>query len=166
MNCQDCEMLMAEALGDELTPEDKIRFEGHLAECERCRRDYESARSTISAMRSLPGPQRVAVHREGDRLVIDETPARPPHSRHWSSRGIFRYAASVLISFTAGYGVHSARVARELTLPASPFVDTSPGTANASPRRSLQQTLVSAHTRNPRKSDLATCMAAMFPARQ
>ena len=67
MNCEDVEMLLADALGDELADADRAAFEAHLAECERCRREYETTRAAVQSMRALPGPQRVTVRREGDR---------------------------------------------------------------------------------------------------
>jgi anti-sigma factor RsiW len=39
MNCEEFEMLMADALGDELSPNDRPVFEAHLAECDCCRQE-------------------------------------------------------------------------------------------------------------------------------
>ncbi len=107
MTCEDFEMLMADALGGELSPADRPVFEAHLAECEDCRREYESASKTVSTMRELPGPERLTIRREGDRLVIDKAPARVLRSPWWSRGGVLRYAASILIAFTAGYALHA-----------------------------------------------------------
>ena len=71
-DCEDFEMLTADALGNELSEADRPAFEAHLAQCEKCRREYETASRTVSMMRALPGPTRVTIRREGDRLVIDD----------------------------------------------------------------------------------------------
>ena len=56
MDCQAFEMMMAEALGDELSPEDRPAFEAHLASCDRCRREYESACATVDRTKTSLWP--------------------------------------------------------------------------------------------------------------
>ncbi len=69
MKCEDVEMLMADALGDELSSDDRSVFEFHLAECDRCRQEYETALRAVDTMRLLPGPRPLrtgSIHRRGD----------------------------------------------------------------------------------------------------
>lgn len=186
MTCEDFEMLMADALGGELSPTDRPLFEAHLAECEDCRLEYESASKTVSTMRELPGPARVDIRREGDRLVIDKVPAGVLRSPWWSSGGVLRYAASILIAFTAGYALHAGllltgdtphiQVADEngqYGIQESGTIDTEIQNAvaadaskppTASPTN-LQRALVNTHARNPHRSDLAKCLIAMANAK-
>jgi anti-sigma factor RsiW len=165
MNCKEFESLLADALGDELSSEDRPAFEEHLADCQRCRLEFESTREAVAAMRALPGPQRVSVRREGNRLVIqdDDRTGPVPRGLHrgeglppvarWT-RGVFRYAASVLIAFTAGYIAHAALVVQETPIPRNEIVKV-PGS------KTLGGALVSAYTRNAARSDLAKALIAM-----
>lgn len=189
MTCQDFETLMADALGDELSSGDRATFEAHLAECEACRLEYESARRTVVAMRELPGPTRVKIRREGSRLVIDEsdeadsdrredrtgaaagTGARRARGVPISSKqvplavrlssGVFRYAASIMIAFVAGYAFHAGLLitdAMRTDVGVVQPVNVAPTGRQAG---SFQRALVDAHQRNRGSSGLAKCLIAM-----
>jgi anti-sigma factor RsiW len=174
MSCEDFESLLADALGDELSPEDRPRFEEHLANCPRCRREYESSREAVATLRDLPGPRRVSVRREGDRLVIEDAVdgdagrRRSPAGRagvwpasQWRG-GIYRYAASILIAFTAGYIAHAAFGAQTAVAPSDhKTVQVLPDPIKVNARQSLQTALASTYTRNPARSDLANALIAM-----
>ncbi len=172
MNCEEFENLLADALGDELSPEDRPVFEEHLGSCERCRLEYESSREAVAAMRALPGPQRVSVRREGNRLVIedDDGVRRSPgrvrrngglsRAAWWRSR-VSRYAASVLIAFTAGYIAHAALVVQETPMPRGGIVQVPESKTRTGQQESLRGALVSAYTRNTARSDLAKALIAM-----
>ncbi len=191
MNCVDFEPLMADALGDELSPGDRRVFEAHLGECTRCRQEYATARRAVGMMRQLPGPMRVSARREGDRLVIEDKPAagrvwdRPSslsfdrlksrshrlRSAARASGGLFRYAAIVLIAFTAGYALHAGAVSRQLSAishQSSAFTTRYSTVGNRQSTfdndgsyHTLRGALVSAHIRNPGRSDLAKCLIAV-----
>ncbi len=179
MNCEDFEMLMADALGDELSPADRATFEVHLATCTRCRDDYETSNNAVEAMRSLPGPQNVCVERKGDRLVIRETHTRgvPPDPRRESERAgrralhrslalparfgsVLRYAASILIAFTAGYAFHAGLMLTDAG-GRSGSISLHVGASTAS----LRGSLASVHARKPSRSSLAKCLVAIAPGR-
>jgi len=173
MNCEDFEMLMADALGEELSPDDRPTFEDHLSECERCRREYESARATVTTLRNLPGARGVSVHREGSRLVIEDpswasrgapAAARQGSPAHRLAGNVFRYAAGLLIAFIGGYGLHAAitaadaaRRGREVALIA--------GNEQPDEGKSLQSVFASDYARNSGRSDLAKCLLAMSHTR-
>ena len=174
MNCKDIEMLMADALGDELSLSDRPVFEDHLAVCDRCREEFETARATVATMRALPGPQRVSIHREGNRLVIEDrqAPAVLPFAgvsrwavKSWRS-GILRYAAGLFVAFAAGYWLHAGSTPTEVdgTVDSGAPVTrrVAPGDT---PSDSLQRALASAHARNPARSDLAKCLIALSGSR-
>jgi hypothetical protein len=116
---------------------------------------------TLDAMRSLPGSRKVAARREGRRLVIEETADQPLPAR-WRQgvprvvRTPMRYAAGLLIAFTAGYGLHAGLTLAKATR--APTVAESPSAAGET---SLEGSLVRAHTRNPGRSGLAKCLIAM-----
>jgi len=42
MNCFTCERNLSAYVDDELSPETRLEVEAHLAECEKCRQDYET----------------------------------------------------------------------------------------------------------------------------
>ncbi len=184
MNCEDFDMLMADALGDELSPDDRPDFETHLASCDRCREEYASASDVIASLRSIPGPERVVVRREGDRLIIqdgvepasstaihDETTLRHGSARWRSSTNptfgsLMRYAASLLIAFTGGYGLHAGLIvfgSPDSTASTTVVVD-SPSTG--AELASLEGAIRETHTRKPTRSGLATCLIAMSHGRR
>ncbi len=176
MNCVDLEPLMADALGDELSPGDRRVFEAHLGKCTRCRQEYATARRAVAMMRQLPGPMRVSARREGDRLVIEDKPVAGSmghrlRSAARASGGLFRYAAIVLIAFTAGYALHAGAVSRQPSAVShqSSAFNTRPSTFgdrqsifdNDGSYHTVRGALVSAHIRNPGRSDLAKCLIAV-----
>lgn len=176
MNCQDIEPLMADALGGELSAEDRVTFDAHLRDCTACREELESNRRTLSMMNQLPGPQRVNVHRDGDRLVIqDESSASrnpestaPGKSLRAGMRTItaFRYAAGLLIAFTAGYAMH---VGVTLTQPITPQpirIARDGGPDDVAARQvNLRSTVRSIHARQPGRSTLVKALIAIGRAR-
>ena len=164
MNCEGIEMLLAEALGGELSKADRSALDAHLAHCDRCRREYESLSRAVDGMRSLPGPKRVTVGRQGRRAASLNASARPILGLRWFSSRVVRFAASVLIAFVAGYASHAGLM---MSVPA-PQQGTSlqreaerPGENGG---RSLEYAVVSAYRQNPARSDLAKCLIAMFDA--
>ncbi len=162
MNCNDIEFLLADALGDELSDADRAKFEAHLVQCEKCRREYESLRTILAEARSLPAPHQVSVQRVGDTLILAGPSAvRSPSRRIWSA-AMLRTAAGILIAFAAGYWAHSTLIRGE-GRPLTGGEWRAPNNEPAS--KPLQLALVEAHARNPRSSDLAKGMIAVFDAR-
>lgn len=162
MNCETFETLMADALGGELLPADERRFDEHLASCEACRKLYAVHRGTLDILRSLPEPRRVRVERIGERLILHDPNAASGRrrvrrsARWWLPSGIVRYAASLLIAFTAGYALHVGLMMRDaVRLP------TAPGTVAVSEGETVQRALVEAYQQSPRRTDLARYMAAL-----
>ncbi len=172
MNCNEFELLLADALGDELSDADRPAFEQHLSQCENCRREYDAAMGTVHTLQSLTGPQLVSIERENDRLIIreasstlseDSTTASASPSMKPFRFGLMRYAASVLIAFTAGYGLHAGMM---VTGSGNPTQTADPISHNAAivntASSDFQSALISVHTKNPARSDLAKGMIAMF----
>ncbi len=162
MNCKDFDMLMADALGDELAEDDRTPFEAHLATCETCRREYESLKRTVDATRTLAGPRKVRVQHDGERLIIQPIDADALAVSHGPKRtalrsgGLLRFAASILIAFTAGYALHAGLMMADDARPhqlITQRADTTPA--------SVRGSLVTAHTRNPSRSSLAKCLATI-----
>ena len=166
MNCENFEMLMADALGDELGEDDRAPFEAHRAACETCRREYESLKRTVDAMRTLAGPRKVRVQRDGERLVIQPIDSDALSVSHGSkpvalqSSGLLRFAASILIAFTAGYAIHAGLMMAD-DARQEPLVNQVENVAPTSVRGSL----ISAHARNPSRSGLAKCLATITRGR-
>jgi anti-sigma factor RsiW len=153
MKCEDFETLLADALGEELSLQDRGELERHLAECAACRGEYQSLRATVSAAQSLPPPMRITVERIGDRLILSESPIdRRAYAPSWFLTAL-RYAASILLAFWAGYALHGAssrggqdQVARD----------------GGSQGRTVQVAFADAHLRKPQSSDLAKGMMAVW----
>lgn len=161
MNCERFEMLLADALGDELAATDRAAFENHLAECDKCRSEYESLQQPLRAMRDLPGPEHVTVVRKGDRLVIQSERTRSPFAARWLSSGVMRYAAVIGFAFFAGYVFHAvtAETERASNERGSGFVEH--GSPPSLIRDGFEQRLVAVHMRGPARSGLAKCLMAM-----
>lgn len=168
MNCNEFELLLADALGDELSGAERPAFEHHLSQCENCRREYDATMGTVRTLKSLTGPQRITIEREDDRLVIREaTSSSPIASTSVKSfrpfrHSVMRYAASVLIAFTAGYGLHAGMM---LTGSGDQSLMTDPihkPTIVHSDNHDFQSALLNVHMKNPARSDLAKGMIAMF----
>jgi anti-sigma factor RsiW len=54
MPCNELVELVTEYLEDRLSPQDRARFEAHLAACEACRTYLEQFRQTIKVLGRLP----------------------------------------------------------------------------------------------------------------
>lgn len=167
MKCEDFEMLMADALGDELADGDRTSFEAHLDECDTCRREYESLRQTVDAARVLAGPRKVRVQRDGERLVIQPAETETTPATNWSTRtasrnsGLMRFAASILIAFTAGYAFHAVRMLADDAAHEPNIVQ-----VDSTPPPSVRGSLLLAHARNPSRSGLAKCLATITRGRR
>lgn len=166
MTCREFEPLMADALGGELSGQDKQVFDAHLTECESCRAEFEAGVAVLDRLRSLPAP---------DETIVSLRNAPPGTTRLRDGKlfmtprivPLMRYAASILIAFAAGYGANGllsrsgmAGVSKEARR-TSLVVDT--------PRpipESLQRKLAEVHARGPKRSDLAKCAIALLSASQ
>jgi len=187
MTDQAFESLLANAVGGELTGPDKIRFEQLIEQSPELRREYESALATVAALKRLPGP--TALHTEEAESVlakiresqhVDANTRIDPRTRigpkthidprtEWhpkSQWSIFRYAASVLIAFACGYGMHAylmMQVARPASAP-TVLASAGPGSAVAK-STTLEAAIVDVYRSRPRQPALVTCMAAMLRGR-
>ena len=165
MSCEDFEMLMADALGDELSEVDRPAFEGHLAICERCRDEYRTALATVRTLQSLTGTDRVStgVEHEVEQAASPIRSGPRSHSR-WPLTSVLRYAASVLIAFTAGYAVHAGLMNEPIVQPpdAGLIVANVPVGREFVARDTFGAALAGAHLKDPGRSGLAKCMIAMF----
>ena len=54
MPCQELVELVSDYLEDRLSPDDRLRFEQHLAACDACRTYMEQFRQTIRTLGKLP----------------------------------------------------------------------------------------------------------------
>lgn len=159
MNCEDFQMLLADALGGELSETDRPAFEAHVAHCATCRREYDSMSGIIGGLQSLPDPPNVSVRRAGGRLILSDSSRGTMAAL---SHGLLRYAAGLLIAFTAGYALRASLAPRAVA-PGGEVVQV----ADAGHKRgSLQVAIAGAHLRNPSRSDLAKCLSAMYEVRR
>jgi anti-sigma factor RsiW len=161
MNCENCELFMADAIGDELDPSQRASFSAHLAQCPKCREEYESAMRAVKTMRELPGPRHVAVRREGDRLVILGQPTARFRLGRLFTGGVFRYAASVLIAFAAGYALHAGWMATDTPRRVETLRRETSEQKELETGGDLQGALAYAHNRSPSSSHLAKALMAV-----
>jgi anti-sigma factor RsiW len=159
MNCEDFQRLLADTLGGELSDAQRPGFEAHIAQCSPCRREYESMRETVCSLLSLPEPQPVRVRRVGGRLILSES-SRGAMAAF--SHGLLRYAAGLVIAFTAGYALRATLTPRDAALRDGVVQVAAAG----SKRDTLQLAIAGAHLRNPARSDLAKCLSALYDTRR
>lgn len=162
MNCDRFEFMLASALGDELTPDDRVAFDNHLATCTRCRGEYDSLRGVTASLRALSAPPSVRIARQRDGVYLEDgAPSRAESSPGRVWRGPLRMAASILLAFVSGYAVHAAVMMRgSATPPTGPIAHlTREPDPNAT---TLRSALVAAYERSPHQPALANCFAAMF----
>jgi len=173
MNREEFELLMADALGGELSSEDRAAFDAALAEHADWKQEYETAQHTLECLAELGAPRRVVARREGDALVIEPTAGTARAAAPRPMRGGWRYAAAVLIAFTAGYALHAAMILQEGVRPQETIVkNVTPqetGDVHATPTagntQSFEKALLSTHARKPSRSNLATCFIALATKR-
>ena len=161
MTCEDFERLLPDALGGELTEADLHLLDAHVSQCAACRTEYDSLQATIGRLGELSAPRSARMRREGDRVILLDDTGRKRSLSKRLAFGAFRYAASVLIAFTAGYALHAWLMMADVAKTASPL--------ERQGGRTFQVAVASAHLRNPTGSDLAKCMSAIFdrgPSRQ
>jgi len=162
MNCDQFESMLADALGDELAPEDQSRFDEHLAACESCRVEYESLRMATNDLHSLGAPQSVRMVRSGERVFVDDGSLQSDSPKRFRrSTSPLRFAASILLAFVSGYALHAGLILKG----DSPSVGDAPVErvqASTEGGITLGAALVSAHKRNPSRSNLAKCFAAVL----
>lgn len=150
ISCKQFEALLADALGDELQEADRRTFEDHLAACETCRAEYESASATVERVRSLTS---IADSGRSSAVI-----GREPRVAHF-----WRYAATILISFTAGYGLNAISKAPEAEHPIeSNIIDDYTGSPRLASASSFEAALAGRYRSGRADSDLSRCFAAMF----
>lgn len=167
MKCEEFELLLADALGDELSENGQVVLDRHLATCPACRCDYESAMRTVDGMRSIPGSKSVRMRREGRRWIVDDTHAdgvTPPtrSAPRTQGYGVFRWAASILIAFTTGYAFHAGvmmKGAIERFEPTPMMVDVD-GSVN------VYGALLRAHAVKPSRANLAKALMVLGKSRR
>jgi len=163
MTCKDIEMLMADALGGELTSQDQAKFAEHVAHCAACRVQYEAGRLTIERMRSLPA----APEAEARPLMKTRAAVSQGRQSRWIlTPALLRYAAVILLGFTAGY-VSKAKYGEHQSTPRVAVVpdhQADPGRATPTVQAggSFESALTNAYRRRPAGSDLAKAMSVLF----
>ncbi len=162
MNCNEVELLFAEAIGDELDASHRASLHAHLAVCESCRGEFEGLSKTVTGMKTIDPPSRLSVERIGDRLVIGRSLHRSGRRMQPVLWAACRYAASVLIAFLAGYTLH----ARLPQVNAPQPLDSAPARSPGHHGVSFESALVSAHMHNPAGSGLATGLKILADSRR
>ena len=167
MNCEQYESLLADVLGGEASSADRTLLEAHCATCEPCRRDYASSVEALSAMRSLQSPTAILPFDSSSAAASRGIGQTRPTLPFWM--GIARYAAGIVIAFSAGYLFHATRSMSPVGISKRPGVTVMHSmheTEIDAPARRFEAALASAHMKNPSQSDLAKCMIAVFSSQK
>ena len=172
--CKQVQESMADALGGELAEDRQEPFYRHLAQCGACRRDHASCRSVLEAMASLPGSipaelsevGEIILGRRKPRVAPAESVSPPRRSGGRRSGGLWtggmwRYAAGLLVAFTAGYVFHAAT--QDSPVPGDFGNNVAQRLTDSDNAVTFQSALAQAHTRQPSRSSLAKVLIAMRP---
>ncbi len=159
MNCNECQQLIADAVGGEISPTDSASLNKHLAGCATCRAEFDNARSVLRTMQSLSAPPNIAVFRSGQQLIIQPTGTSNARNLRWANT-LLRYVACILVAFVAGYFV----AARQTPNASHTIIVEKPVKPVPNHREkgtSLESAIVSVHKRHPNESPLTKCLLAM-----
>lgn len=166
MTCEEFQELLADRLGNEPVSTNQVEFDRHAAACVTCRRDFESARSALEAMRSLSVPPSVSVRREESRLIFESQAQGGSRSAWRRHRTWLGQAAGLFIAFVAGYGLHGwARSDAGGERRGPVVIRTKPFDILGKTDGSFDRALAEAHSRKPSRSGLAKCMIALVQPR-
>lgn len=93
--CQDMQPLLMRLAGGELPSADGPRVADHLAECDRCRKEWEALRSWLGALSTMPrvAPPQEARRRVRERMFADRDALAT--RRAWRGLGV---AAAALLA--------------------------------------------------------------------
>jgi anti-sigma factor RsiW len=173
MKCDDVERLLADAVGEELSPSESAALEEHLAACPRCRSEIESLRGTLGLLKNLAAADPTNEHAAAIRPITvaietrqaDSFSARPtPLSRIGKLRS-YRTAAGLAIAFLAGYGVRHLLTPNPESTSVVQVTDsgTMPGPeeTDAASADSVRRAFLDARMRHAGGSDLARCLIAL-----
>lgn len=165
MNCNDFELLMADALEGELSSTDQRRLDEHLARCRECSVQFDAAKRSLKALQSMPEPDMDRCDQtdvaKSLRVAAVREIARPKTTRN--ALAALRYAAVIALAFSGGYFWRNLPEAHlpTNTAPTSRVIAPADSLLGQYDDHSLMGALAAAHFRNPTQSNLAKCMAAM-----
>jgi len=148
MNPDEIKDLLADYLGDELSPSDRQRFEQYLTSDPDFAAEVEALRRTLSAMRSLEVP--------GQWSAPGVTAARTGVAR---GAILLRYAAVILLAFTGGFLVRGQSGTGSEPAPPSVVEPERPAR-----QHDWQTRFASAYAENAGKSGLARSLVALAAA--
>jgi len=100
--CEICREEMHRALDGELGPEERARFEEHLAACPACRRDYEALTRAVAAFEAAPRLEPSAAFAAGVMRRVRLAEARRARARRffaWATAGATAAVAAGSIAF-------------------------------------------------------------------
>ena len=97
MNCERTRDMLADYLGDELTPTERQAFDSHLSACEHCRSEVDSLQAAVRALRQLDPPPTP--------LAAPQQAIPGPRASRWRGGGFqpLAYAAMLLIGVGIGW---------------------------------------------------------------
>ena len=150
MNADEMRDKLADYLGDELQPEERRRFEEYAATDPSFAAEVESLRETLRAMRSLDesaGEASSGTTHGSARMAWARAPA------------LLRYAAIILLAFSAGYLVPDRS---ETPRDVSTATDVQP--KRATDQTEWQMRLAMAYSNSSSRSGLARSLVALARA--
>jgi hypothetical protein len=109
-------------LDGDVTPRERARLEGHLAECAACAAELQALRRTVDLLRRLPAPEPPSYFADRVLSAVRAAPSRPPLAErlHGLASGLLRGAwLAPLAAAAVGAALFVGVSGRESTLPTS-----------------------------------------------
>ena len=143
MNRDEIDAMLADALGGELDPSQRERFDQLLADDPRLAEEFRDLQRAVAAIRSLDDPASI-----GER---SPAPSRRALAVPW--RAGMRYAAVIGLAFVAGFAVRAQMPADSEAPPVAPWAAESPA--------AWEQRFADVYLFHPSESSLARLLVAV-----
>ncbi len=143
MNRDEIDAMLADALGGELDPSQRERFDQLLADDPRLAEEFRDLQRAVAAIRSLDDPAGI-----GERA---SAPSRRALAVPW--RAGMRYAAVIGVAFVAGFAVRALMPAGSKVPPVTPPAAESPA--------AWEQRFADVYLLHPSESSLARSLVAV-----
>ncbi len=140
MICKECRQKISLYLDNELTEEEKTRFENHISECEDCRNELEKIKSLVKELNSIPMEELPEGYCKKLHMKLkDARPEEKKTKRRFGIRKMSAIAAALIIVLMVPFALNSGRLGmqtNEMSMDSAPgeYYEVSPAEEPAAPR--------------------------------
>jgi chaperonin cofactor prefoldin len=124
MICKECRQKISLYLDNELTDEEKTRFENHISECEDCRNEFEKIKSLVKELNSIPMEELPEGYCKKLHMKLkDARPEEKKTKRRFGIRKMSAIAAALIIVLVVPLALNSGKLrmqTNEMTMDSAP----------------------------------------------